>query len=723
MAHSSSISRSPVGKLVVGLIAAACVLSIAPARTDAYTPFAVVQTSSSTTYRAVPNKGFVDVSIALNVTNHTPDEVTTYACDEIGYDYYYGAYTIPKTCTHRTRYYINSTSLVLESQASNLTANTSAGKAKLHPQNVSLPDATNVYRSYEVTFPNLYRNQTRTIRIHYRIYGGSPRSGSLTRVNGAYLNFYGIAQPTDSATVDLVVPKGYSITTWGSNVHDASSGGAIRFTSGALHSSSTFLAGLTGTNLGGFVKSTVTAPSGHELIIEGWPGDRDWMDAVEREATNSLGSLEGLIGSDVPGTGPITLREVAGGDLGDAYIATYSPEARLASVSEDYLQAGTVTHELSHAWFNDSLFAEKWMSEGYASWAERAVGANTEPCGGTGWATRDATGEPDLSAWQYADPRATEAQLAAVASEYTASCAIVSETADKIGADRMRDVLAVLTGPAGAYPGTRDPRPDAPVTWREWLDAVDELGFGPAGLEWNQRESDVLQGYGIASASDLVGREDARAALEDLRRASAWRVPLAVYEPMATWDFPTAENAIAEIKGTIAAVADARALSGDVWTRSPFPARVAAATTVAELTAIHQSASDQLGVAMDVMAMLRRAEADQDLVGQLGLWGTDLSTPSRLAVDDVVSLDLADARAQIASVDAALAAAQSTGTTRLAVIVGTILVVLLLIVTALFVGLRRRGRGRAAAAHPVASADAGAQHSQEPTGTEQPTSS
>ena len=200
-----------------------------------------------------------------------------------------------------------------------------------------------------------------------------------------------------------------------------------------------------------------------------------------------------------------------GRDAGDAYAGVYDPGEHLARIPESYEQAGTVAHELSHAWFNGALFAPQWLSEGYAGWAERAVGANSEAC----TSPRLGVGSSSIALddWKVASPRATQAEFDAIDAEYAASCGIVSEVADKIGLDGMRAVLGVLSTADGAYPGTRTRRSEHRTTG------------APGSMRWTSRASirpprnpftdvaDLLVNYGAASEGDLAGRAEARNAL------------------------------------------------------------------------------------------------------------------------------------------------------------------------------------------------------------------
>ena len=433
-----------------------------------------------------------------------------------------------------------------------------------------------------------------------------------------------------------------------------------------------------GTNLAGYHRETIESPDNRQIQLEAWPGDTPWLSAVRTEASSSISTLEDLIGTGLPGNGPITVREVAGGSLGDAYAGVYDPEEHLAQIPEDYQQAGTVAHELSHAWFNGSLFASQWMSEGYASWAERAVGANPEACVAPRGSVTDPM--PVLSDWKIANPRATKAELDAVSAEYDASCALISNVAAAIGPQGMRDVLAVLLSSEGAYPGTHDTQIGAPVDWRAWLDAVDERGMVPAGKDSTAEIAGLVTTYGVASQGDLAGRAEARDPLGELRTRAhyrpEWAIPQAVYGPLATWDYPTAQRAMTEMT---AVMDDGLTLEMTLQispTDGPLPTRLAAAANLADLTAVHEAADRQVAVAEDVAAAIDRASADHGPLDAIGLIGVDFRPTTKAAVASVAGLDLDQARASVAAIDATLTGATAAGLLRLGLAIALVALVL-----------------------------------------------
>jgi hypothetical protein len=709
MRLSTSVRRLPWIGAAAFLLASVGPAFLAPTPT-----FAVddgdsrVTSSATTTYQVVPGKGYVLVTIVQKITNHTPSKSSSYDCSVRGVDPYYGPYEIKRTCRTTTRYYYNGWGVVTEAGATNVKVRVTGGSATIKRTKKAA-----FYDNWLIRIPNTFNGQSRTITTTYRLPGKAPRSTDTTRINGAYLSFFGIAQYADSASVRVLVPAAFETTTSGGPITQAADhGGYHVYTSGKVADPDKWYVGITGTNDAGRVHQSLTSANGRPIEIEGWPGDKAWMNAVHDEASNSISELEELIGRQLPGNGPVRIDEVSGTELGDAYIGTYDNDTRIATVSEDFTQAGTVAHELSHVWFNSDLFTANWLSEGYASWAERAVGANKTDCKPGSY---PGTGKPNLELWRQADPRATQEQLDIVDYQYDAACKIITDTVARIGTDGMRDALAVLMTADAAYPGTKDAKLGGKVDWRQWLDAVDERGALPADVEDTKTFADLLRTYGIATDVQLKGRADARTHLDATRDAvtevgGGWAVPAGVYTSMRDWKFDDAEALMTEAEAVMATATEIEGvLPVATVAASPFAAQVAAATSIEGLRKVHADASARLesvkAATAAVAGAQARAHAELGPIEQVGLMGTDPVGIADAAQQAVDTDDLDGATAKIAELDAVLASASPNGTTRVGGVTGVVVALLLLL--AFLVWRRRRGsRGRAEPAAATASAAA-----------------
>jgi hypothetical protein len=669
----------------MALSAMVAVLAFAPTTSAAVD---TDRTIVNTTYQAVPSKGIVNVDITLKVTNQLANSSRRIPCDKPVWDDVLGWITEPGTCKQTVQYYMDSTYVWIEKGAKNLKLTSPAGKVTKKKSTGAKPG--DGYTPFDVKYPRIFNGQTRTIKVSYTLKGGAPRSESTTRVNGGYVNFWAISQPVaDQATLKVVLPSSFDADTWGDKVKSSKSGSKRVFSSGTIKNPSEFAFGVYGTDPKGFNEVIVKSEAGREIRIQGWPGDKAWMESAKADVAGSISELEARIGQPIPGTGAIVVREVATGDLGDAYAGAFETDKQLVSLPEDYSQDGLVAHELSHAWFNDNLFASQWLSEGHADWAEGTIATGQAPC------TAPAGAKVDLDDWQVAEPRSTADQRKAVDAQYDAACSIVSWVANLVGSDRMGDVMAALSTAQGTYPGTTDAKVGSPNDWRQWLDAVDERGSNGV-TDPSAEVSDLLVRFGVAAPNELSERADARAALRGLRDSagSIWTIPSAVYEPMQTWDFASASTAIGDASATIG---DAQAIAAAVPAISvesnPLREQLASADTSAELATVRETADAQLVAATALGEAIARAESPNP-IESVGLIGTDVDALQSTATEAVATLDLTGAESEMAAMDRVLDGAALAGLVR-AVIASALVVVA--IVMAFVLRRRRGGHGDAKA--------------------------
>ena len=144
-----------------------------------------------------------------------------------------------------------------------------------------------------------------------------------------------------------------------------------------------------------------------------------------------------------------------------------------------------------------------------------------------------------LATWQYSRRAPPTQSAAAVQAQYAAACYVVTRVAGAAGR-RSHD-----RGPDGAA-GRRDPYADrdpavkrtaAVATWKDWLDAVDELALAPAGAKVDLASNLLLEYGATTDRATLTRRAAARTVYHALaarsetgwcrRRSGArWRVGL-----------------------------------------------------------------------------------------------------------------------------------------------------------------------------------------------------
>ncbi len=599
-----------------------------------------ISETASTTYELVPAKGILRVTIDLEVLNQKPSTSTTY-------------------------FYVNTAYVWIERAARNLKITADRGAVGRTVYRTSTG-----YLTYKLGIATVLYGQTRRIRVTYDLPGGKPRSYASTRIGRAYASFCVIANGYDHGRVRVIVPSAFDVSVDPGTMASTRVGSRIVYTSGTIADTAAFFRCFEGSNPAGFARETVSSPSGRTVIVEGWPEDKAWRDALRSEVTGSVEALEGLVGSPLPGSGPITVREVTANQLG-YYAGVFNDLTDIAQVSENYAQPGLVAHELSHAWFNSRALATRWLSEGLAQWAERASPAPGPAC--TAPSSYPGTGSPDLDNWAYAGPRATDKELDMVDYDYEAACWIMASLSRDMGQDRMSQVVAALLTRRAAYAESPDAyRPGyGAADWRLFLDLVDERGLVPAGVTDLERAQNLLLQFGVADESALRDRAAARREYHDLLDDPAgWSVPRAIRSPLEAWEFA----------GALDRIATAREILDLVWAAdTSFPG------IDAENGPVREQFEDALSdVDINTARDLAEAEANaaEDAAGSLAaveaaLPGTDALTGPVLAsfqaattvadfeaANDLATAEAAAARDVAAAMAAADAALPGTDATR-----------------------------------------------------------
>jgi hypothetical protein len=552
----------------------------------------------------------------------------------------------------------------------------------------------------------VFYGETKRIHVTYQLQGGAPRSTSDVRVNPAFASFCVVAMGDDGGTARVVAPVGYQLTFdgEGGDLTPTTSGSSTTWSTGKLDKPYDFWACGSGPDPARYNDTILTSPSGQKIDVQAWPTDATWQDQVKTEVDGALTKLEALVGRGLPNDGTIVVREVASGELG-AYAGFFDPTSGLAQVGEDYGSDGTVAHELSHAWFNDDLFDSRWMSEGMAEWARVSTVPDTcpEPASFPG------QGSPRIAGWVFAGPRSPQSVLDTVDYEYSASCYIVTTLAAKVGPDGMRAALAAMFDRKLAYrSGTTVLDGKAGVlSWREWLDAIDELGMVPAGVADLDFAQNLLHHFGAADVGSLLDKRSAARKTYHALTGSVgdWTLPEPVLRSMGTWQFDAATTAMTDTATTYALLQQAdTTLTGIDAVEGPVKALVEGATVEADLVAAEAKAQDELDAAKAVVGAQAALAAPRDVMTTIGLLGSDPSTPVAAAVAAAAKADLAGAKAQAATITSSLAGASQQGLTR--VVVAVVVTVVLLLLLALLVRRRRRASAR----HAMALAQVAAEH-------------
>ena len=715
-----SARRSAVSILVAGLVALGSVAAIAPAavasdgRTD----------TATTTYVLDPAHGVIKVTADIKVTNQTRNRVESYACTQYQYDPWLGYVPYATTCTRTITYYLTGTSVWVENEATAIKVTSSGGAVSVKK---AAPGSG--FRRLDVTFAKLWYGQTRKLHVTYSIPGSKPRSADPTRALKAYANFCVTSHGLDSGTVTVRVPAGYTVTLTGSKLTATTSGKVRVYASGAISDPLSWWACLEGENASGYAVKPISAQDGRTIMLQSWPEDAEWTSSVRDSLLADLPALVRLIGRPMTGSAALVVKETV---TGNEYAGWYDRETNTISVGEDFHQPGLVAHELAHVWFNHSLFYDTWLSEGYAEWAGRQVEASQGACSRP---TLPAGALPQLDSWRTLNPRSTAEERDALTFQYDASCFVVTSVAQVAGVKGMTLAMQALFDGRDPYaveaPGTASGAPAASAapgasgapaaaaapaasgapaaadrkvaTWKQWLDAVDEIALEPAKAS-RTLASDLLLEYGVTTdRATLTARTAARTAYHQLRdTVTGWTVPAAVREPLSGWEFATAQDAITAAlpAWTITGATD-ETLAGIDARHGPVSAEWDKATTKGDLDAAAALAQRQLDAAKDVASAKAIEEAPRDFVQEVGLIGETVPSLDP-AIAAVRTIDTAGASSVTAAIRDVLGRARGAGELRIGVTIAVVAVLLLILALLLFVAFRRRRRTRMALAIAVA---------------------
>ena len=210
------------------------------------------------------------------------------------------------------------------------------------------------------------------------------------------------------------------------------------------------------------------------LIVRAWADDPTWASRTGSLFARGLPALATAIGLPYRGEG-LVAQEALSRTLG-GYAGLYDPAASTIQVAYN---AGSFValHEAAHAWFNGSLVADRWISEGFASYyatiAAKALKLPVTPP----LLTPDLTpAKIQLNAWLGVG----RSDLAVEDYAYAASYRLATLIAQRAGAAGLRSVWEAATSNLSAYQPVHVGAPAetttlGPPDWRALLDLLEEL--------------------------------------------------------------------------------------------------------------------------------------------------------------------------------------------------------------------------------------------------------
>jgi hypothetical protein len=284
---------------------------------------------------------------------------------------------------------------------------------------------------------NIYYRDVARVQVTYDLPSEAPRSGATTRVNSAFATFWAfpVADP-NLTSVRIVIPKSFDVEYIGPDMEQSTQGNEWLYESGAIADPLEW----------GVIVSarddrelavTHADTDDHKVEIRGWPDDKKWAKFVKRHITDGLPELEALIDLPWSNNGKLKITETVSPYL-YGYAGWYSSVDNTIEIGDD-LDGEVVLHEVSHIWFNDELFGDRWINEGFAQTYSNLVlaeigGKARSPSS----AESSSEGAQPLNEW--GDPSFRDDEQSRVEEEfgYNASWFVIDALTDEIGTRKMR---------------------------------------------------------------------------------------------------------------------------------------------------------------------------------------------------------------------------------------------------------------------------------------------
>ncbi len=594
------------------------------------------------------------------------------------------------------QYFFERYGLLIPPEAEELTVTDASGVA-LTQERESLDDFTDLLT---VEFRrNIFYRQSAVFTVAFELPTGPAGSTSIVRVNAAHASFEAWVSPNlEEATLTVDLPTGFEDRGDGLVPFRLEPGddGGSQLVLDELDPEEFY----TLVSLGDedrldvldidlatvFLDSDVTGT----IRVESWPGDVGWTEHVEDGIADGLPALQELVGLPWPIEGELVITESFSPVL-YGYAGWYDRANDVIEVSDERDDL-LLYHELSHVWFNDSLFLDRWVNEGlaelYAAETAGALGAGRpEP-------------EPTSRTDEGAIPLDEFDGLLTPTEEawgYRASWTLIEAVADEIGMEGMAQILEAADGREVAYVGDVEPeRYPARPDWRRLLDLAENIQGVDEGPLADLFQTWVVEDVGPGADQDderFDQRADARATyLELVETGDGWAVPYGVRRRLTGWDFERAQSLMAETRTALDRRDDLEDLLAPTGAALPAELETTFEASDDDLEAFSTDLADVREAGVEVREAHDLLADDRSILERVGLLGADPERDQDLAVAALSEGRLADATAAANEVDARIAAASGQGTLRVA-LAALLLATVLAGGAFLLVARRRRVRG------------------------------
>jgi len=387
---------------------------------------------------------------------------------------------------------------------------------------------------------NLNYQRSTTFTIYYDILG-RPRSDNLFRINGALTSAFLFAWGDPGlSSVTLRLPEGQGPEFTGAQNLQPSPDEPATWVQTQIEDSRQWFAVVDARNDGALTIEPLSVTN-HPIVVRAWPGDTEWLSTVKGVLTDGQPAIIEVLGLEWPVNETLTVQESIDPTL-SGYGGWFFTADALIEIGE-HLDAELILHELSHAWFNGSLFEERWIGEGLAEYYGRKT-AELIGAGG-GIAAEPLSFHPsrfDLNSW----PGVGESDQEEEIWGYETAFYIIQTLAEEIGEESMREVLDTAYNHNNPYlPSLTESRELA--GWQRFLDILEEVGG-------SSKATDLFSEWVVAESKDplLDERTEARLKFHNLvAHADTWELPSTIAKSVSQWNFQDAEQLIEQAEGVL----------------------------------------------------------------------------------------------------------------------------------------------------------------------------
>ena len=215
---------------------------------------------------------------------------------------------------------------------------------------------------------------TRRFKLAFDIADPGGAATRTTRIGTTLASFaaWGFGTSgTPGGTVTVVFPKGFSVDVdapeLGKPTTDAA--GNVTFATGRLATPLEFFAYFVADRPGAYKETTLQVAIGARtipIVLRAWPDDPAWAKRVGSLLKRGLPALAKDIGLPWTVEEPLVVSEALSRST-TGFSGRYNPPAGQIEIAY-YATSFVILHEAAHAWFDGALLADRWASEGFASY-------------------------------------------------------------------------------------------------------------------------------------------------------------------------------------------------------------------------------------------------------------------------------------------------------------------------------------------------------------------